>query len=279
MRRATPSDRPVIEAALRERLVTSMFPLSNLAQHGMDGAHDRSMSFWIADRTDGPPDIIAKTREGMVMPSCVGTPWSEAAAAMAGIEVIGVIGATPQARPLIRALALDGVATDLNADDPQFTLDLRDLVVPDGEGQLIRLAAADRHLMTSWRRDFLCEAMSMDHAKAGAQAEADIEKHLATDAYRVLIGPDGPCAVTGFNAEFETMVQIGGVYTPPPLRGRGYARRAVALHLAEARESGARSATLFAFGEDAARAYRAIGFQWVGEWTLFLTAERERIGG
>jgi predicted GNAT family acetyltransferase len=57
------------------------------------------------------------------------------------------------------------------------------------------------------------------------------------------------------------VVQVGGVYTPPALRGKGHARLALALHLAEARGKGVGRAILYAFSEPAARAYRAIGFQ------------------
>jgi hypothetical protein len=49
-----------------------MFPLSNLARHGMDGDHARSMSFWVDEDAAGITDVIARTREGMVMPSCDG---------------------------------------------------------------------------------------------------------------------------------------------------------------------------------------------------------------
>ena len=51
-------------------------------------------------------------------------------------------------------------------------------------------------------------------------------------------------------------------------RGRGHARRAVALHLSQAREEGVRRATLFSANEYASRAYQAIGFEHIGEWTL-----------
>lgn len=279
MRRACPADRALIEATLRQRAVTSMFPLSNLSQHGMDGDHDRSMSFWIADRADAPPDIIGKTREGMIMPSCIGTPWAEAAAALSGCETMGVIGAKAQARPLIQALGLGGVATDMDDDDPQYTLDLVDLVVPPGDDQLVSPKSVNPDLLVQWRYDFLLEALGLPPQKARDQAGEDIGRYTAKDSHRVLIGPEGPRALTGFNAEVDGIVQIGGVYTPPDLRGRGYARRAVALHLAEARVRGARHATLFASGEPAVRAYRAIGFKWVGEWTLFLTSQKEIIGG
>ncbi len=65
--------------------------------------------------------------------------------------------------------------------------------------------------------------------------------------------------------------------TPPELRGRGYARAAVALHLAEARDAGVPRAILFAANEAAARAYRAIGFRPGGYMRMMLFREGTRI--
>jgi predicted GNAT family acetyltransferase len=59
------------------------------------------------------------------------------------------------------------------------------------------------------------------------------------------------------------------------LRNRGYARQAVALHLAEARASGVRRAVLFAASEPAERAYRALGFQPAGRMSIVLLLEPE----
>ncbi len=279
MRRATRADRPAIEAFLNSRAVTSMFPLSNLALHGMDGEHGRSMSFWLVEDDDGLTDIIASTRDGMVMPSCDTAPWDAAGSALAGTDVIGVIGAKNQARPLIAALGLEGVTTELDEDEPQFILSLSDLTVPEGPGELLPLSQVDRAEMVNWRRLYSEEALGMPPEKAAEKAEMDISGYIEADSHRVLMGLDGPLSMTGFNAQMPQIVQIGGVYTPKALRGRGHARRAVALHLEEARLSGVELATLFASGTAAVRAYEAIGFRRFGEWTIFMTAEPERIGG
>lgn len=280
MRRASEADRPAIEAFLKARAVTSMFPLSNLARHGMDGDHARSMSFWMVDGADGPTDILCVTREGMVMPSFDTVAAVEAAAnVLHGRDVIGVVGAARQARPLIDALGLAGATTELDDDDPQFDLPFAEMIVPDGPGELVPLADVDRSQMIEWRRLYGVEALGLPDDKAAAQAETDIDGYLAADTHRVLIGADGPMCLTGFNAEAPGIVQIGGVYTPVALRGRGHARHAVALHLLEAGARGVTRATLFASGMQAVRAYEAIGFRKIGLWTLFVLANPERING
>ncbi len=82
--------------------------------------------------------------------------------------------------------------------------------------------------------------------------------------------------MTGFNATVDDLVQVGGVYTPPEGRGRGLARRAVALHLQEAREKGARRGILFANDPSAIAAYRAVGFRPIGRFVLIMFKEGHR---
>jgi predicted GNAT family acetyltransferase len=74
------------------------------------------------------------------------------------------------------------------------------------------------------------------------------------------------------NAVLPDAVQIGGVYTPPELRGRGHARAVVATSLTDARAAGATRAILFTPRPDAAAAYRAVGFAPVGHYAVVLFA-------
>lgn len=77
-------------------------------------------------------------------------------------------------------------------------------------------------------------------------------------------------AYSAFNARLPDVVQIGGVWTPPELRGRGYGRAVVAGSLLDVRARGVGRAVLFAEREDAKRAYHGIGFRKVGEYGLVL---------
>lgn len=63
---------------------------------------------------------------------------------------------------------------------------------------------------------------------------------------------------------------IGGVYTPAHLRGRGYAKVALALHLQDAHVQGVKRAVLSAANSSAAKAYTAIGFREVGELMIVI---------
>jgi predicted GNAT family acetyltransferase len=54
------------------------------------------------------------------------------------------------------------------------------------------------------------------------------------------------------------------------LRGRGYAKAAVAHSLLIARERGASRAVLFTENPSAARTYEAVGFRRTGDYSLVL---------
>jgi predicted GNAT family acetyltransferase len=76
------------------------------------------------------------------------------------------------------------------------------------------------------------------------------------------------------DAMLPDIVQIGGVWTPPEFRGRGYARSVVAGSRVAAGKHGVRRAALFADpANPAARAaYLALGFRIVGDYGLVLLA-------
>ena len=65
-----------------------------------------------------------------------------------------------------------------------------------------------------------------------------------------------PVSMCTHNARAADAVQIGGVWTPPELRGRGHARAVVAGALLAARSAGARRGVLFT-GERNVPALRA----------------------
>ena len=135
-----------------------------------------------------------------------------------------------------------------------------------------RAAGGRRALLLAWRAASHHEILGATAEQAESLAVDDVARMIAGGNHRLLIVGDEPVALTGFNAALPDIVQVGGVYTPPDLRGRGQARLAVALHLAEARAAGAARAVLFAASPAAARAYRSIGFRPNGSFALVLFA-------
>lgn len=86
-------------------------------------------------------------------------------------------------------------------------------------------------------------------------------------------------AHAAYNAETPACVQIGGVWTPPALRGRGYGRAVVAGALRAARARGVARSVLFTptGNAPAQAAYRALGYQRIRDYALILFAEPQRV--
>lgn len=273
MRLAVAGDVPAITSRLLAEAERAMFPLANLAAHGIAGGHPRAMNFWIG--RDPVSDVVGITDEGMVMPLLSTAAAPDAARALAGRAVMGMAGAADGVRALAAACGLGDAPMKLSQDEPHFALRLSDLVLPDCGGlRLIPARDAPRELLIGWRSDYDVEVLGGTPVVARAEAAATLDGWLAADSHRVLMRGDVPVALTGFNARLPDIVQVGGVWTPPALRGQGLARRAVALHLAEARAQGVTRATLFSASDKAARAYRAIGFRQIGTFALILFRDR-----
>lgn len=277
---ATQADRPAIESFLRRHITTSLFPLSNLRRYGLAGGHGRAMSFWLNWQDGAICDALGVSYEEFLFPQCPSGPWGEIAVILRGRVVKGILGESSQVAALRRCLGLDSDAKALDMTDPQFTLPLADLVIPDtADSRLVSLDAALRDIATRWRAAYITEAMQVPGEDPHTKAAQDVESYIAADTHRVLLQDGSPVAMTGFNAVLPEAVQIGGVYVPPALRRQGLARRAVALHLAEARAKGVGMAVLFAASDHASRAYQAIGFRQVGDFSVLVYEHPQVIHG
>lgn len=263
-RQAGDSDLPQLHRHLSAQVDHAMFPLSNLLQYGLGSDAPRGMTFWISDA-----GVFGLTNAGMAMPVAPGGDWP-ALVPWIDRPLIGILGETTQARALQRVCGLANAPVQHDADEPAFALPLDDLIIPGGDTRLTPILEASRDICIAWRTAYHVETLHTPADRAPAIALREIDSYISTDSHRVLWQGDTPVAMTGFNAILPDIVQIGGVYTPPALRCRGLARRAVALHLAEARSQGVRRAVLFAANENAARAYTAIGFTGNGGYSMIL---------
>jgi GNAT superfamily N-acetyltransferase len=275
IREAGPADRALVEALLSRAIDMAMFPLANLraqglVQGGFPSDHSHACRFWLV----GTQGLVALSRGGMLMPHLTeGCDLTALRAALACQRVAGALGSASAVRPVMAALGLDAALTRKDEDEPAFALDLDHLRIPDVPGaRLIAAAAAYRPLLTEWRTAYHRESLNTPTDHAAMLALVDVDRMIDRGNHRLLMVEGQPVALTGFNATLPQIVQVGGVYTPPALRGRGHARLAVALHLAEARAAGVARAVLFAAGPAAARAYAAIGFQPNGSFALVLFA-------
>jgi GNAT superfamily N-acetyltransferase len=275
IREAGPADRALVEAVLSRRIDMAMFPLANLKAHGLQGGrfpsdHTHASRFWLL----GEGGLIALSVGGMLMPHLIeDCDLSPLPAALAGLRVDGALGSASTVRPLLSALGLTGLPARKDEDEPAFALDLAHLRIPDATGNaLVTATQAHRPALVLWRAAYHRETLGTPAGEATSLAATDVDRMIDRGNHRLLMQGGQPVALTGFNAVLPDIVQVGGVYTPPALRGRGLARLAVALHLSEARAAGVTKAVLFAASPAAVRAYRAVGFQPNGSFALVLLA-------
>lgn len=263
-------DREALVSFMMDHAPSLMFPLTNMTRYGLGGDHPRSISAWVLKHGKLITDVLTISREHMVFPCCPTAPWAAAQAVIAGRAVKGFIGNGPEVAALRSLARLTHKAT-LDAVEPAFALDLVDLQMPNTTGFALRpFGAAPEDLLIKWRAAYEVETLSVAPDVAAVSATKQVRHAMATDSHRVLFAGDRPVAVTGFNAQMPEIVQIGGVYTPPELRGRGFARTALALHLQEVCIEGVERAVLSAANAAAARVYRALGFQQTGEFALVI---------
>lgn len=266
-----PEDRATVKALLAADVAGTMFPQASL--HGSGYPAD----FWVTGvPTSG---VIGLSRTGrMLMPHWPGGDWSGARAALAGQTIEGFAGRPDQVRRLRFALGLNAVPARFDSDEPGYALDLAALTLPDCTGfTLSPLAAADAPLIHRWRAAYEAEIFATPPEEAGENARTAFTRWLAAGSHRLLRRNGQPLALSGFNARLPDTVQIGGVYVPPELRGQGLARRAVGLHLQQAKAEGVTRSVLFAASAPAERAYRALGFQPAGRFALILFPKAETV--
>ncbi len=275
LRPATTDDTPAIERFLVQHTDTSMFLRANLRMFGPCGGPAREATrMWLREEGGAITGVLGHTTFGVVLVQMPGDmPQAAILSTLGQSEIKGIFGATEQVHQLRRLLGLDSADAQLDDDEPLYSLDLDHIDTPDGASTLRGATPADSSLMVDWRQAYLMETFHFSEDEAAEIAQADVDRMLERQSLMLLECADGtPLAMTSFNAILPDMVQIGNVFTPLNVRGQGYARRAVALHLEVARHDGVKRAILFASGPAASRAYEAIGFRQIGCFTLLFFA-------
>ncbi len=188
----------------------------------------------------------------------------------------GILGTTSEVAEARRvADARFGAAVRKQHRDILYSLALADLVVPEALSRLVARTPKDDEmaLVLDWRMLYSAELSDVPDTPEERRRQRDLLHAFHADGYDILLF-DGatPVAYSAFNAALPDMVQVGGVFTPPALRGRGYARCVVAASLVAARSRGVERAILFT-GENnvaAQQAYLALGFRPIGDYALVL---------
>jgi len=275
-----PSHAGMLDRFLLRHAGSSLILLSNSRTAGLDDQGKIFQGTYAAVLDGGEiAGVAAHFWNGMVfLQAPVNAPGLvRAAVAASGRECTGIAGPYDQVQQALPVVLKHGCAPAMNSRDTLFSLDLNELVVP---GLLVRSDIACRHPadteipgLIDLRIAYMKELTGTDlRLSVGAEARDLVQSQQEAGNLWVLVRDQTIVATTAIGAESAGMVQVGGVYTHPDCRNRGYGRAVVAGSLLEARDRGARTAILFT-GTDmpAARAaYRALGFLPIGEYGLVM---------
>ena len=282
-----PGDEDVLQAFLRTRNDTTMFMQSNLAQAGIE---DKGERFHVT---------YAGVFEGEELVGALGHAWNGLLLVEARVGLIDAIDAALRASkrgvkgfsgPLDQVqaarsyLCLDEAEARLDSDEVLYALDLEALRVPprlaDGSVSARRATEADLPVLLPWGRAYNIEAVD---ASPGPELDAKVRESMGSGLEQrtvwIAFEGDVPVAMTRFNAIMPHAVQIGGVYTPPELRSRGYAGCAVAQSLLDARSEGVERSILFTeeHNTPARRCYYGLGYEPIGAFGIVLLRESHDI--
>ncbi len=275
-----PGDEAALEAFLLPRVESSMFLLGNTRTSGLiyDG-HAYSGTYVAA-------------LEGQTITAVAAHYWNHNLVFQAPIHlhslcravveasqrpVSGLIGPNDQVTLAKEAFEIDKSTVQMDESENLYSLRLEDLIVPgilhSGTVSGRRIEARDLELITRWTAAYSVEALGeKDGPQLLQSCRASVERSLAKGRTWVLEDHGQPVACSSFNTAIQEAVQVGGVWTPPELRGRGYGRSVVAASLLDAQSEGVHKAILFT-GESnipAQRAYAALGFRHIGDYRITL---------
>lgn len=166
-------------------------------------------------------------------------------------------------------IAFAAVLLSRREDEPRVVVERMGLFeltavadVPRPPGRMRRAEAADAPLLQRWIQAFNAEAVPHEPPPGPTVGE----KAIARGGIRFWELDGQPVAYANFGRDLGTHVSIGPVYTPPELRGRGFATGLVADMSAAALSEGRVGCTLFTdlANPTSNRIYERIGYRRVG---------------
>lgn len=272
------SDQPEMDAFLRLHRDSSMFLRANSQRVGLvyqpATLHATYAGAFKNGRLCG---VVAHAWNGMVLLQCPEDVEEIACACvrLSDRRVSGLTGPLSQVQRARVALGLEHAPARMEDDEWLYGLDLADLIVPaaltDGSVLCRYPLPEDRDTLCRWRTAYDIEALgSPDSDETRKRAASVLDGQIAQQHAWVAVHDGRIVSLSAFNAVLPDIVQLGGIYTPPECRGRGYAKVSVAGSLVAARERGATRAVLFTDNPSAARSYEGVGFRRLGDYGLVL---------
>ncbi|HWO09218.1 MAG TPA: GNAT family N-acetyltransferase [Polyangiaceae bacterium] len=280
LRTLAAGDEALLESFLAAHRDTSMFLRSNARQAGLVYRGQRLGATYVAGFARGQlVGVAAHAWNGLIL---LQAPLETAAVVQACVDasarpVAGLTGPLEQVQAAREALGLTGAPANLEEDEILFVLDAQRLVLPEpracGAVSCRPPLPSERDTLCAWRVAYEIECLGrQDSEELRARAREWIDAQIEEAVIWVAVLEGRPVSLSAFNAALPDIVQLGGVYTPPELRGRGYAKAVVAHSVHTGRARGATRAVLFTSNPSAMRTYEAVGFRRAGDYGLVLFA-------
>ena len=183
---------------------------------------------WLVEKDGEPVGAALRTApHNLVLARARDDSAVDALAQAVDDELPGVVGSVPEVEQFARAWASrNGVTAEVRIAQGVFALE-RVEPVTDVPGAMRSATSEDRPLLLEWYLAFAVEALPGEPDEERMASELD-HRLTAGDAGIVLWDDDGAVSMAGFGGSTPNGIRIGPVYTPPELRGRGYASALVA---------------------------------------------------
>jgi len=283
IRIAVVGDETKINAFLKIRPETSMFLRGNLRLHGLGNTDHPHGTTYFLDEVDGNVvNIVGLANGGALMcqfSAASAEFWTDIRAHLKDRRLSVVTGDATQVGQLKHAFDLSKRKFDLDVTEPLYQLKLSNLLLKDlAKGTLASPKTGQIVQLTDWFSAYRAETLGQSENKnVRCEAHEQAKRLIAQNNIKTLVVDGETVAMTSFNAQLPDIVQVGGVYTPPNLRGNKFARTAVALHLSEVRKSGVETAILFSSNPTASRTYEAIGFNHIGHFGIAILSGKQTV--
>ena len=188
------------------------------------------------------------------------------------IEFPGVLGPSSIAKSFVnRWVELTNKKFTENMRDFIYVLHKVNFPQPKGEGEFYFAQDDDLDLFTDWNKAFVAEALPDEKELNEDKARERVERLISSQNLAVWRVGGKPVSCASLTV-YDGVARVGFVYTPPKLRGKGYAS-AVAAHLSQhALDKGARYCCLYANAANGTSnsIYKKMGYELVTEAVLYL---------
>lgn len=222
------------------------------------------LAFWSLGE---PGQMAIKTPGRNILLGPIGESGSQQLATLTkDIPYPGVMGPRTAARQFVTAATAQGAAFSQAVEMRVHSLTVAPRY-PGANGVPRLVEASDTALLFAWLSAFQAEAVPHEPAPTLAGAE----RAAASGRYWFWTVDGEPVSVACIHRPLRTSAAIGAVYTPPGLRGHGYAGSVVARGCEDIFASGKRAACLYTNLANPAsnRCYEKIGFRGHCDTAMF----------